>query len=284
MINNDNLIGHEKILNILINLYTNNKLPNKILLNGKKGIGKSLIINNLLKFIYNNSENNKLANIIYISKTKDKNVIDVSQIREIINFQNFSSFNNEPKCIIIDDLEFLNINAANSLLKSLEEPNENVFFFLINNSEKKIIETIKSRCVEFKITLNSKFNQIIIDKYFTQSTYEYLSIDFKNYYLSPSFLISLIEFMNINNIDFKSASIENFLSIIINNKFYKNDMFIKSNVNILIELFFYKNLTASKNLSYNIKEYFFKKLFDVNRYNLDMETYFLEFKDKVLHE
>ena len=37
------LIGHEKYLEKFVILYENNKLPNKILLSGKKGIGKSLL-------------------------------------------------------------------------------------------------------------------------------------------------------------------------------------------------------------------------------------------------
>ena len=43
------LIGHETYLEKFVTLYENNQLPNKILLTGKKGIGKSLLIE---KFLY----------------------------------------------------------------------------------------------------------------------------------------------------------------------------------------------------------------------------------------
>ena len=55
---------------------------------------------------------------------------------------------------MIDNAENLNLNASNALLKSLEEPPKNTFFFLIHNSGSKILDTIKSRCIEFKIFLN----------------------------------------------------------------------------------------------------------------------------------
>ena len=45
------LIGHEFVFNKLIGLYKNNKLPNKILLSGKKGIGKSLLANQIVNYI-----------------------------------------------------------------------------------------------------------------------------------------------------------------------------------------------------------------------------------------
>ena len=47
----------------------------------------------------------------------------------MIKFQNHSSFNNKERFIIIEDAENLNINSSNALLKSIEEPNNNLFFF-----------------------------------------------------------------------------------------------------------------------------------------------------------
>ena len=45
----------------------------------------------------------------------------------------------------------LNRNSANALLKTLEEPTENTFFFLSYNSNNSIFDTIKSRCKEFRV-------------------------------------------------------------------------------------------------------------------------------------
>ena len=76
-------------------------------------------------------------------KKKDKKIIDIDQIREMIQFTNQTSFNNERKFIIIEDINLLGINSANALLKSIEEPNNKTYYILINNSEFKILETIK---------------------------------------------------------------------------------------------------------------------------------------------
>ena len=54
---------------------------------------------------------------------------------------------------MIDNIETLNINSINALLKILEEPNENINFILISNN-KKILPTLKSRCINFKISIS----------------------------------------------------------------------------------------------------------------------------------
>ena len=78
--------------------------------------------------------------------------------------------------------------------------------------------------------------------------------------------------------------IESFIYDIIKNKYYISDSFIKDNLNIFIELFFYKNINRSKKISYKIKDYFYFKLSEIKKYNLDLETFFLEFEDKLLSE
>ena len=285
------LIGHEKTFSNLKNLYELNNLPNKIIINGKKGIGKFHLIKKLLNIIYkdiNNSEDfiesMTHPNIFYIHKNFDKKFIDISQIREMIKFQNNSSFNNKVRSIVIDDLEFLNINSSNALLKSLEEPNNNVMFFLINNSEYKILETIKSRCIEYKALLNTSEIKDIVNNYFSENKYDKLSKDFFCYYNSPSFLISLINYMNENNIDIENITINKFFFNFINNKHFLRDTFISENLNYFIELFFYKNINLTNNITYDIKDYFYKKFAEIKKYNLDLETYFLEFQEKLLNE
>ena len=78
----------------------------------------------------------------------------------MITYTNKSTFNNMARFILIDNIENLNKNSVNALLKIIEEPNENVFFILINNNEKNILPTLKSRCLTFKI--NFTFNESII--------------------------------------------------------------------------------------------------------------------------
>ena len=67
---------------------------------------------------------------------KDKRNIEINQIRELINFCNKSSLNDKPRFVLIDNLEFMNLNSNNALLRTLEEPNDDIYFILISNSKK----------------------------------------------------------------------------------------------------------------------------------------------------
>ena len=68
-----------------------------------------------------------------------------------------------PKFVIIDSADDLNLNAANSLLKVLEESNKNTFFILITHQISNIIPTIRSRCIKYNITKpnSEEFKNII---------------------------------------------------------------------------------------------------------------------------
>ena len=223
-------------------------------------------------------------NIFKIKKKKDKKIIDIDQIREMVQFTNQTSFNNDRRFIIIEDINLLGINSANALLKSIEEPNNKTYFILINNSEFKILETIKSRCLEFKSNLLNSEVMEIVNYYFNSDVYKDINLDFINNYNSPSFLISLVNFLKTNDLSVKDCNIEDFLAYIFKKKLYTSDEFIKEYLNLFIELFFYKNINKPKNISFKIKKYFYLKFFFVKKYNLDFESFFLEFNDKLLSE
>ena len=85
----------------------------------------------------------------------DKNILDkqikIENVRNLRKFLTKTSYSQDLKIVMIDNSELLNINSANALLKVIEEPGNNTFFFIIHDSSFKIIDTIKSRCSEFKI-------------------------------------------------------------------------------------------------------------------------------------
>jgi len=80
------LIGHETYLEKFVTLYENNELPNKILLSGKKGIGKSLLTEKFLYKIFNSSNDNELIknkshpNVLNIKKNNDK----IEKVEEVL--------------------------------------------------------------------------------------------------------------------------------------------------------------------------------------------------------
>ena len=300
------MIGHKSLFNDFIYLDQIQKFPNKILLNGPKGIGKKLFVNHFLNYFYlkeniqsynlknyeyNLSNNisklissNSHPNVLKVYRKNDKKIIDIDQIREMIKFTNQTSFNNDRRFIIIENVNLLGINSANALLKSIEEPNNKIHFILINNSEFKVLETIKSRCLEFKLNLLNSEVMEIVNYHFEADIYKDINLDFINNYNSPSFLISLVNFLESNDLSIKDNSIENLLAYIIKNKSYTSNDFIKEYLNLFIELFFYKNINISKKISFKIKKYFYLKLSFVKKYNLDFESFFLEFNDKLLSE
>ena len=306
MIVTSKLIGHRSLFNEFIYLDQIRKLPNKILLNGPKGIGKKLFVNHFLNYFYlkenkqsynlKNYEynlsngisklisSNSHPNVLRIYKKTDKKIIDIDQIREMIKFTNQTSFNNDRRFIIIENVNLLGINSANALLKSIEEPNSKIYFILINNAEFKTLETIKSRCLEFKLNLLNSEVMEIVNYHFSDNIYNNINLDYINNYNSPSFLISLVNFLEDNDLSIKETSIEDLLIYVIKNKSYTSNDFIKEYLNLFIELFFYKNINISKKISFRIKKYFYQKLSFVKKYNLDFESFFLEFNDKLLSE
>ncbi|SVD99861.1 uncharacterized protein METZ01_LOCUS452715, partial [marine metagenome] len=160
------LLGYNNFFLNIINLYKSQKLPNKILFSGSKGIGKATFAYHLINYVFSNKEqfpydlsnfkinnsnksfnlvkNNSHPNFHLIDLLDDKKVIEIAQIRKMINYANKSAFNNKERIILIDNAENLNLNSSNALLKIIEEPNDNVFFILVFDNNKKILETVKS--------------------------------------------------------------------------------------------------------------------------------------------
>ncbi len=189
---------------------------------------------------------------------------------------NKSIFNDKPRFVLIDNIEFLNKNSINALLKILEEPNNNVYFILIHNNT-NILSTLKSRCLNFKLNLThikslEVLKNILIDN-------NKINNDLISYYFSPGNIYNLIHFLNENNIDPKENSLKQVLSQIIENKIYKKESHSKNFIFDLIELFLRKNYFI-----FNLVDYFdyLKRVNEIKNFNLDEESFFIEFRSKFL--
>ena len=302
--NQINLIGHKSHLLDLVNLYLKNNLPNKILLSGEKGIGKCTLSYHLINYIlsYNEEYSYNIKNFQINNKNKDfilthnktnpnftlidvdldKKYIDIQKIRNLIINLNKSSFNLKPRFVLIDNIELLNVNSVNALLKILEEPNKNINFILINNN-KKILPTLKSRCLNFKISLTYNQSIDITNTILNENINNILNEELINHYVTPGYLLKLIEFKNTHNLDLKNLNLKNFISQIIMEKKYKKEITIKNLLYSLIELYFRKN-TSIRNINLiNMKNYFLKKINDTKKFNLDEDVLFMEFEDNVLN-
>ncbi len=70
----------------------------------------------------------------------------VDDIREMQEHFRLASIGGKPRIAIIDSADDLNRNAANALLKDLEEPPDNAFYFLTSSNPLRLPPTIRSRC------------------------------------------------------------------------------------------------------------------------------------------
>ena len=177
------VIGFDQEFDSILNKLLENKLSNSLLLTGNKGIGKNYFIfqlieeyikkkviseqiNHHLSLLKNNSHPNimKVKNEIDEKTKKLKNFIIIDQIRKISQFSlETSVIENIPKFILIDSADDMNINASNGLLKILEEPKLNTYFFLISHQPSSLLPTIKSRCLKINLSNHNydNFSRII---------------------------------------------------------------------------------------------------------------------------
>ena len=132
-----------------------------------------------------------------------------------------------PRFILIDNIENLNKNSVNALLKIIEEPNENIFFILINNNEKYILPTLKSRCLTFKINFTFNESMFISNQILKNNIFDLINYDLINFYNTPGEIINLINFSKDKNIDLKNYTLTNFLNLLIDNNIIKKINLLK---------------------------------------------------------
>lgn len=299
-----NLFEHKEIFNQLYKLSKNDTLPNKILLSGEKGIGKSTLAYHLINFVLSENEehpydykNNKInpdnksyklilnksnPNFYLIDVLEEKKNIDINQIRELIINLNKSSFNNKKRFVLIDNIELLNLNSINALLKILEEPNENINFILINNN-KRVLPTLKSRCLNFKVFLTKDQSIRIVNQLLNDDINTIINNKLFDYYATPGKLFKLIKLSEEYDLDLVNFDLNTTLTTIIKDKIYKKDKSIIEIIYSFIELYFRNNI-SSKNINLlKSYHYFLEKINNTRTYNLDEETLFMEFEDKILN-
>ena len=94
-------------------------------------------------------------NYILEPEEADK-AIKVDQVRELVSFVVQTAQLGGRKVVLIEPVESMNINAANALLKSLEEPSGDTVLLLVSHQTSRLLPTIKSRCVQQACPLPSE--------------------------------------------------------------------------------------------------------------------------------
>ena len=177
----DKLIGYENEFDIFKKLFESNNLPKTILIEGQKGIGKFTFAIHLINHFLNQvktdifSNLDRCQNLMVLNKNEKDKEYKIEDIRKIINLSNLKISDEKKYFVIIKDINFLNNNSINALLKVTEEQKNNVFFIFTADSSKPISETLKSRLFVQKLFLKKQFYKTVIENFIFENniTYEY---------------------------------------------------------------------------------------------------------------
>ncbi len=162
------LIGQEIIAETISNSIKLNKTPNAYLLTGIRGVGKTTTARLIAKALNcrNNDiekgpcqEKNFCSNCEEIGNSNHIDVLEmdaasktgIDDVRELIESAKYNPTNAKFKIYIIDECQMLSKQAWNGLLKTLEEPPENLRFIFATTEPRKIPITILSRCQRFDL-------------------------------------------------------------------------------------------------------------------------------------
>ena len=154
------VLGQEHIIKVLENQIKTNKVGHAYLFCGTRGTGKTTIARLLAKGVNCLSENpgerpcggcahcqaiseGTFVDVIEMDAASNRGIMDVREIRESIKYPPSVG---RKKVYIIDEVHMLTTPAFNALLKTLEEPPENIIFILATTDPEQLPQTILSRC------------------------------------------------------------------------------------------------------------------------------------------
>ncbi len=159
----------------LLQYQNTKKIPHALLLTGNKGLAKFefaiLWANTLLCETLSHMElldnmamacghctacelfaANTHPDFMLIQPEEEGKAIKVAQIRKLVEFVSLTQSRSNRRVIVISPAESMNMNAANSLLKTLEEPPENTLIILVSSKPHSLPATIRSRCQHFPVS------------------------------------------------------------------------------------------------------------------------------------
>ncbi len=152
------VVGHQQEREFLSRLLRKNAVPHALLFCGSSGIGKRTLARSFAAELLSNEadgsseETQRLVqagnhpDLHFVFREQGKKDITVESIRTLCNALHLKPYYAHASVAIIDNAHTMNISAANALLKTLEEPNENSYLILITDTPHRLPETIVSRC------------------------------------------------------------------------------------------------------------------------------------------
>jgi DNA polymerase-3 subunit delta' len=174
---NPDLFGHEATEEALSRLGRSGRLPHALLFGGPRGIGKATLAFRLARFLLagNAVEAGRglatnpdspvsrrvaaggHADLLTVERALDaqrhrlRGDITADQTREIAGFLHLTAGEGGWRIVIVDEAETMNRNAANALLKILEEPPRGTLLLLVSHRPGALLPTIRSRCRRLRL-------------------------------------------------------------------------------------------------------------------------------------
>ncbi len=171
--NLDLLKYQHKQIEYLKNAKKKNRLAHAYIFEGSRGVGKNELAHYFACMLYSNGNvdlnsnesrlilNDEFLNVYTIYPKNKSNVITKDQIISLKEEFSYTSQIDGPRVYIINDVDTMNVSSANSLLKFIEEPEQDLYGILLTTNSKKILPTILSRCQLIKLSeLDSNFIRI----------------------------------------------------------------------------------------------------------------------------
>jgi DNA polymerase-3 subunit delta' len=164
----DSFIGNRKSMDRLVRKLHEGRFPHGLIFSGPEGLGKHTLALMVAKAL--NCSKAKLGHfcdecsncrkinsashpdVMTISVDDEATQIKIAQIRRILGIIDLQPLEGRNKVFIIDPADLLNAEAANALLKGLEEPPTNTYFILITVNVHELLLTVRSRCQIYNFT------------------------------------------------------------------------------------------------------------------------------------
>ena len=171
----ERLIGHEAAKAQLMQGLTSGKLAHGYLITGPKGIGKATLAYQFARTLLSGEEGINSTHPVFRRMSAGSHAdfmvlepefdekkgeyakdIGVEQARGLPQFFSLTPAESNWRVVIVDSADALNVNAANAILKTLEEPPKQAVLLLISHNPGKLLPTIRSRCRLLKLAPPSK--------------------------------------------------------------------------------------------------------------------------------
>jgi len=153
------IIGHQKIINLLDRAIAKDAVSHAYLFSGPESVGKFTVALDFAERLIGNIDSIS-SDLLSIKPEIEENKgvikkldIKIEAIRNLLHKLSLTSVGGRYKVVIIDDADRLNRTAQNALLKTLEEPNAKVVLILVCQDERKLLPTIISRCQKMRFGL-----------------------------------------------------------------------------------------------------------------------------------